>query len=134
MSNFPVKNLLAGLVGAVVGGIVGFFIYQWLFNNGYSGPVVPPACVGLGFGLAARKRHIAFGFISAVLAVGATMFTVWKIRLVDGTSFTDFLEWYMDKNTFGWVMVAIGIAMAFSFGMGRENYGTPSQKSDNGTN
>lgn len=129
MNEFPFKNLLFGLAGAIVGGGAGIFIFCWMASQNYYAAVIPGALVGLGFGLAARKRHVAFGVISALNAIAVTGLAEWR-AFVPSRSFSDFLDWYFQEGPITWIMLAIGVAMAFSFGMGRDPYRSPAAKSD----
>ena len=45
-----------GLVGGVVGGMAGYFVFAWLSRQGFWAPVLPGALAGLGCGLAVPDR------------------------------------------------------------------------------
>ena len=47
------SNVL-GLIGAVVGGVLGYYTFQWIFYHGFYGMMIPGAFVGLGCGLLAQ--------------------------------------------------------------------------------
>jgi hypothetical protein len=42
-----VVHLLRGLVGAVVGGVTGYYAFGWALSQGYYAMVVPGALLGL---------------------------------------------------------------------------------------
>ena len=50
-----ISNLL-GLVGAAVGGVVGFYTFGWLEHYGFYGLAIPGSFLGLGCGLLAQHR------------------------------------------------------------------------------
>lgn len=130
MTNFPIKNLMFGLVGAVAGGFAGMFVSDWMKSQGFYSPIIPAALVGLGFGLAARKRNVAFGVISMLLGGVFMLLSEWRC-FNSNASFPEFIVRFKDEGTVTFVLFAIGLLMAFSFGKGRENDGAPSPKRDN---
>ena len=54
MSRYLISNLL-GLVGAIAGGVLGFYTFGWLSRQGFYGLIIPGAFLGLGCSLLARK-------------------------------------------------------------------------------
>ncbi len=126
MNHLPIKNLFLGLIGGVAGGIVGFFVCKWLATQGFYAVVIPGAMVGLGFGLAARKRHQAFGLICAVLGLFAGLITQWKVYSNE-PSFWKLVGELKDYSIVTWVLLGLGVVMAYSFGLGRDRYQPPRQ-------
>ncbi len=118
MNNYPLKNLLLGLVGAAIGGVVGYFLTDWAQSQGFVALVVPGGAVGLGFGLAARKRHISFGVIGAVLAAAAGFFTDWKL-FENGLSISEYFQQLPKHSPIVWLMLAVGVWLGFSWAHGR---------------
>jgi hypothetical protein len=124
MSDLPIKNLALGLVGAIVGGAIGCFIFQWVADQGFYAPI-PGAMVGIGFSLAARKRHQIFGFICGVLGLVAGLAAEWMTFKSDKSPM-EFLESLAKEPAMTWIMLVLGVVLAFSFGVGRDSY--PSQR------
>ena len=54
-----IRVIALGLVGGVLGGAAGYFIYSWLISQGFYALAIPPAMLGLGAGLCARGSVIA---------------------------------------------------------------------------
>ena len=50
MPRHLISNLL-GLVGAIIGGVLGFYTFGWLFYYGFYGLMIPGAFLGLGCSL-----------------------------------------------------------------------------------
>ena len=48
-----ISNIL-GLVGAVAGGVLGYYIFKWLLGYNLYGMMIPGGLLGLGSGLLAR--------------------------------------------------------------------------------
>ena len=53
MARHLISNLL-GLVGAIIGGVLGFYTFGWLFEHGFYGLMIPGALLGLGCSLLAQ--------------------------------------------------------------------------------
>src|SRR3954454_19419576 len=73
-----VVSYALGLVGAAVGGAVGYFLFGWLVGQGYYGMIIPGAFLGLGCGLLSRHDSTVRGLICAAAAVALALFTEWK--------------------------------------------------------
>ena len=74
MKRALISNLL-GLVGAAVGGVLGFYTFGWLVSYGFHGEAIPGAFLGLGCGLLAQHRSIARGIACAAAALVLTVVT-----------------------------------------------------------
>jgi len=46
--NARIRNLLAGILGAAAGGILGYFAFFWIAGQGFYALMVPGGLVGLG--------------------------------------------------------------------------------------
>ncbi len=112
--------LLLGLVGAAVGGALGYFVFGWILSHGFYAMIIPGTALGLGFGLAARRYRIYFGFICAVLALGLGLFTEWRhFPFSANGTFAYFLTHLQQLTPVTWIMIVVGCVFAFSFGQGR---------------
>jgi len=78
----PTENLAAkiplGVAGAIAGGVVGFFLFQILVDQGLYFMVLPGALVGLGCGLAVRSRSFVFSAIAMLISIPVTIVCEWK--------------------------------------------------------
>jgi hypothetical protein len=119
----PMKSalvILRGIAGGVLGGVVGFFVFQWLARSGLYGMVIPGAAIGLGAGLAARGRSLALGVICALGAIGLSIFAEWALfPFVKDTSLSFFLAHVHEKHPWKLIMMGIGGVLAFWLGQGR---------------
>lgn len=116
MTRVVMSNLL-GLVGAAVGGVLGFYTFGWLEQHGFYGLAIPGAFVGLGCGLLAQHRSLARGIVCAVAALGLSLFTEWKYHyFLEDESFSFMVAHLKDKDTVTLLMMAIGTGIAFWVG------------------
>ena len=112
-------GLFRGICGAIVGGTLGYFGFEWIATMGFYSLVLPGALLGLGFGLAAQQRNLAFGIICAIAALAFGLFSEWNCFYSDNNSFSYFLTHVNQLKPLTLIMLAIGTLMAFWFGKGR---------------
>jgi hypothetical protein len=112
-----------GLIGALVGGALGFFAFGWMYRRGFYAMVLPGGLIGIGCGLLARHESWARGVACAVLAVIAGLLAEWYFidPFGDNPGFLYFLRHLGDVSaptvTFG--LIAVGAAAALWLGRGR---------------
>jgi hypothetical protein len=71
------SNIL-GLIGAVAGGVLGYYTFQWIYHHGFYGMMIPGALLGLGCGLLAQHPSQVRGVICGLAALGLGLFTEWS--------------------------------------------------------
>jgi hypothetical protein len=113
MTRLLVSNLL-GLIGAVMGGVLGYYTFQWLEYHNFYGLAIPGACLGLGSGLLAQHRSRLRGVVCAVAALGLSLFIEWKFHyFLKDDSFSYMITHLQDKSPVTWLMIAIGTIVAY---------------------
>ncbi|MBI3861755.1 MAG: hypothetical protein HY290_07650 [Planctomycetia bacterium] len=71
------KQALLVIVGAAVGGFLGYKVFFWFYHQGLYGLVIPGGLLGIGAGLARnRSRPLAVACGIAALLLG--LFTEWR--------------------------------------------------------
>ena len=73
------SNLL-GLVGAVAGGVLGYYIFLWLVHQGFYGLMIPGGMLGLGCGLLSQHRSLIRGALCAVAGLVLGMYAEWHFE------------------------------------------------------
>jgi hypothetical protein len=114
---------LLGLAGAAGGGVLGFFIFVWLANQGLIAVLLPGAALGIGGAVLMRKRSLAFGVVCAVFAMLLGFFSYWWIRLPlmeEESSFFYLLTHPNHLPSIILLMIGLGGLCAFWFGLGQE--------------
>jgi hypothetical protein len=110
-------SILLSLVGAILGGVVGFYTVGWLSGQGFYGMIIPGALLGLGCSLFSPHTSMARGVFCAIAALSLSLFTEWWWYPfnADG-SFSYFLNHVKDLPPVKFLMIGIGIAIAFWMG------------------
>ena len=116
MTRLLISNLL-GLVGAAIGGVVGFYTFGWLSAYGFFGWAIPGAFLGLGCGLLAQHRSSARGIVCAAAALVLSFFAEWNYHpfLEDG-SFSFMVAHWKDLSPVALLMMGVGTVIAFWVG------------------
>ncbi len=110
------SNLL-GLIGAVAGAVLGYYTFQWIYDHGFYGMMIPGAFVGLGCGLLSQHPSQVRGVLCAVAGLALGLFTEWKFRpfLADKT-LTYFLKNLAELTPVTLLMIAAGAFFAYWLG------------------
>lgn len=133
--SFNVAPLIRGLCGAAVGGVAGYYLFEWILRQDFYAMVIPGAALGMGFGLASREQSAVCGVVSGLLGLGFGLFVEWKHFpfLKDG-SFGYFLQNVHQLKPITLVMIGLGGFVAFWFGVGRERFGPTQSREQSSEN
>jgi hypothetical protein len=107
------KNNVLALCGALMGGLLGYFLFFWIIAQGFYGLVIPGGLLGLGAGVVRNKSilvAISCGFLATALGVFA------EFRRAPFTADGSF--WYFISHVFvlppvTLVMIAAGGLIGF---------------------
>ncbi len=106
-----------GLVGAILGGALGFYTFRWLYDQNFYGLVVPGAFLGLGCGLLAGKPSTARGIACGLAGIVLAIYTEWRFwPFENDTSFLYFCTHISQLKPVTLLMTGIGGAMAYWLG------------------
>jgi hypothetical protein len=116
MPRHLISNLL-GLVGAIVGGVLGFYTFGWLLEHGFLGLMIPGALLGLGCSLLARHTSIVRGAFCAIAALGLSFLSDWWFEPFNAdASLPYFLSHTMDLGPIRLLMIGFGSLIAYWVG------------------
>lgn len=117
MHPFPTARLVRGIFGGIAGGLLGGLACKLLAGQGLYAVAIPGGLVGIGFLLAARHRHIVFGFVSGLLGLLAGLLTQWQVYSNEPSFFNLVID-LKDYHSATWIMIGLGTIMAFVIGLG----------------
>ncbi len=109
-----------GVIGAVIGGAVGFYAFKWLLTQGYYGLALPAILLGIGFSMCARRPMFLGGMFCAILGLVLMIYSEWYTSpFIKDESLGFFLQNLTELQSVTKIFMALGSAGAFWFGRGR---------------
>ena len=112
-------DFVPGLLGGLVGGVLGYFIFGWLLRYGLWAPVIPGAAAGLCCGLLSITHSVARGALCAVEALVIGVVSNWLLLNppfeTDG-SLKDYSTKLFQLPPPTLLMLALGIFLGFWWG------------------
>lgn len=114
-------NLVLGLVGAVIGGVAGFFAFQWILSQGFYALIIPPALLGLTAGFCARGRSVPLAVICGFAGLALAMFTEWNsFPWGNDKTFVYFLAHVTSLKPITLIMMVIGTIASYRLALGMD--------------
>ena len=107
------KSILLSLLGATVGGTLGYFGFRWLISQNLYGLVLPGGLLGLGAGIGkSQTRWLPFVTAPAALMLG--LFAEWSwAPFIDDPSLGFFITHLKLLKRITVIMLAVGTVIAF---------------------
>ena len=111
-----------GLLGAAVGGAMGYFAFFWIARQGFYALAVPPAFLGLGAGLCARRRSVPLAIVCGVAGLALGFFTEWRFApFVADRSMSYFITQIPALKPVTLLMLALGAFLSYRLALGRRS-------------
>jgi hypothetical protein len=108
---------ILGLIGAVGGGVVGFYGFAWFARHGFYAMILPGGLLGAGCGALAGTKSQLRGILCAAAALALSVYSEWAIfPFVADDSFGYFLRHVQDLSPVKLLMMALGTFAAYYFG------------------
>jgi hypothetical protein len=112
-------TFVPGLIGAAVGGVLGFYAYDWIRQQGFFALVIPGALAGLACGFCSVDHSKIRGGICALIALMAGFISYWRTFNpafeTDGT-LIDLISKSYQLNPVTQIMIALGTFLGFWWG------------------
>ena len=118
---FRPGTIASGLLGAAVGGCLGYFIFFWIARQGFYALIIPPGLLGFTAGLFARRRSTTLASICGIAGLALGLFTEWKFDPfpADG-SLLYFITHIHARNPLTLIMLALGAFFSYRLALGRD--------------
>jgi hypothetical protein len=109
-----VVSTLLGLVGATIGGVLGYWAFFAIVRQGFYALVLPGALVGMGCGLLAQHRSFARGIVCGLAGLVLGLYTDWGFEKFNADrSFQYFATHFYKLEPVTLFMIAAGGLIAF---------------------
>ena len=113
------KVIALGLLGATIGGGVGYFAFFWVARQGFYALILPPALLGLTAGYFARCRSTPLAIVCALAGLALGLYTEWRFAPFRADpSLPYFLTHVHQLKPFTLLMLALGVFMCYRFALG----------------
>lgn len=112
-------NYVLGIVAAAVGGLVGFFAFEWIHGQGFYALILPPCFLGLAGGYGIRARSQPFAIICGIAGLVLGLYTEWRFRpFVADASFQYFITHLHNLKPLTIGLLAIGAVISYRLALG----------------
>jgi hypothetical protein len=117
-----VSSNVLGIIGAIVGGTLGFFLFGWIISQNLVAPFVPGGLLGLGCATLSGHRSMARGIACGVGAVLLGFFADWwYLPFVADSSLSYYVGHVHHMAPIKLLMILAGGVIAYW--MGRDDFG-----------
>ncbi len=114
------QTIALGLLGAVIGGAAGYFLFFWIARQGFYALALPPGLMGYAAGFLARRRSLPLAVVCGVAGLALGLFTEWRFApFVADSSLLYFVTHIHDLKPITLLMVALGTVLSYWLALGR---------------
>jgi len=115
-------NWLRGMLGASIGGTLGYFAFFWIARQGLYALILPGTLLGWGCGYLSGIRSTTLGVICGVLALTLGVCVEWQFApFITDNSFAYFVTHLQKLKPMTLIMIVIGGYLGFRLGTGRDH-------------
>jgi hypothetical protein len=108
-----IKSNGLALVGAAVGGSIGYALFFWAAKHGYYALILPGGLLGFAAGMF-KCKSIAVAVICGLAALTLGFYTEWRFApFIADESFRYFATHVYEKNPITLIMIAVGGLVGF---------------------
>jgi hypothetical protein len=115
------QSVALGLLGAVLGSVIGYFVFSWAVRQGFYALVLPPALLGFGAGLLAKRRIVPLAVVCGVAGLALGLFLEWHFFPFSADqSLSYFLAHVHKLRPLTLIMIALGAYLSYRFALGKD--------------
>ncbi len=106
-----------GLLGAIGGGVLGYYTFQWIVHQGFYGLMIPGALLGLGCGMLSHHPSPLRGVACAAAAIMLALYAEWTAFPFKADPSFGFLVMHAHElKPITQLMIVLGAVFAYWFG------------------
>lgn len=114
-----ITSIALGLLGAAIGGFLGYFAFFWIAKQGFYALVLPPGLLGLLAGKFSRRRSIPLAFLCGIAGLATGLFTEWRFApFVADDGFVYFMTHLQALKPITMLMLALGTFLSSRLALG----------------
>lgn len=128
MNRPPALSFALGVIGAIVGGVVGYYAFFWIASQGFYALILPTALVGIVAGFCSSERSELLAALCSVAGLALGLFIEWKFapfKADDSLSY--FIKHVHELTPVTLIMLAVGTFLSFRFALGARPPASKSQ-------
>jgi hypothetical protein len=101
------------MLGAVIGGLVGYVVFFWIVHHGFYGLIIPGGLLGIGAGIfKTQSKYISV--VCGLLALALGFFTEWRFApFAADDSLGYFVSHLHQLRPITLIMIAVGALIGF---------------------
>ena len=116
-------NLVMGISGAIVGALLGYYVFFILNSFNIYALALPGALIGLGCGASSRIHSIGLGIFCAIFALVLGLYAEWqRAPMLADSSFLYLVTHAHELTRLTQIMLALGCVFGGWFGIGRTRF------------
>ena len=116
------RTVALGLLGAVIGGAVGYFAFFWIARQGLYALILPPALLGFTAGVCARRRSTPLALVCGLAGLALGLFVEWRFApFVADSSLLYFMTHIHTLKPITMLMLALGAFLSYRLALGRDS-------------
>jgi hypothetical protein len=116
LSRRVTSNIL-GVLGAVAGGVLGYYTFMWIVDQGFYGLMIPGALLGLGCGLLSQHTSHLRGVACAAAACILALYAEWRFAPFKAdSSFAYLVAHAAELKPLTQIMIVVGGFFAYWLG------------------
>jgi len=117
------NTIARGLLGAVIGGGLGYLAFFWIVRQGFYALIIPGALLGYLAGLFAGGRSMTLAVICGIAGLGLGVFTEWRFRpWIADESLLYFLTHIHQLQPITLIMIALGTFFSYRLALGYHSH------------
>jgi hypothetical protein len=114
-----IRPIALGLLGAAVGGCLGYFAFFWIARQGLYALILPPALLGGAAGICARQRSSILAIVCGVAGLALGLLVEWRFApFIADATLGYFITHVHQLRPLTLIMLALGTVISYRLALG----------------